>query len=72
MAEDKAEQLRAPEKLAKGKAKSQVYEEMEERVPLNPKRKDHGLEENSAVATQVKKALEACRHSQWKGERYQK
>ena len=28
---------------------------MEERVQLNPKKKDHGLEENSAVATQVKK-----------------
>ena len=41
--------------MAKAKARSQVYEEMEERIPLNPKKKDHGLEENSAVATQVKK-----------------
>ena len=28
---------------------------MEERVQLNPKKKDHGHEENSAVVTQVKK-----------------
>ena len=37
LAENKAEQLRVQEKLAKAKARSQVYEEMEERVPLNPK-----------------------------------
>ena len=33
---------------------------MEEKVPLNPKKKDYGLEENSAVATQVKK--KHCKH----------
>ena len=33
---------------------------MEERMPLNPKKTDHGLEENSAAATQVKK--EHCKH----------
>ena len=33
---------------------------MEERVLLNPKKKDHGLEENSAVSTQMKK--EHCKH----------
>ena len=60
LAENKAEQLRVQEKLAKAKARSQVYEEMEERMPLNPKKKDHGLEENSVVATQVKK--EHCKH----------
>ena len=60
MAENKAEQLRVQEKSTKAKARSQVYEEMEERVPLNPKKKDHGLEENSAVVTQVKK--EHCKH----------
>ena len=37
LAENKAEQLRVQEKLAKAKARSQVYEEMEERMPLNPK-----------------------------------
>ena len=41
--------------MAKGNARSQVHEEMEERVPLNPKKKDHVLKENVAVATQVKK-----------------
>ena len=61
MAENKAEQLRIQEKLAKAKARSQVYEEMEERMPLNPKTQDHGLEENSAVDTQVKK--EHCKHA---------
>ena len=60
MAENKAEQLRVQEKLAKAKSRSQVYEKMEERMPLNTKKKDHGLEENSAVATQVKK--EHCKH----------
>ena len=35
LVENKAEKLRVQEKLAK--ARSQVYEEMEERVPLNPK-----------------------------------
>ena len=64
MAENKAEQLakylRAQEKLAKSKAKSQFYEEIYERVLLNPKKQSHGLEENSAVATQVKK--EHCKH----------
>ena len=33
---------------------------MEERMPLNPKKKDHGLEENLAVPAQVKK--EHCKH----------
>ena len=33
---------------------------MEERLPLNPKQKDHGLEENSEVATQMKKGH--CKH----------
>ena len=61
LAENKAEQLRVQEKLAKAKARSQVCEEMEERIPLNPKKKDHGLEENSAVATKVKK--EHCKHA---------
>ena len=60
LVENKAEQLRVQEKLAKAKARSQVYEEMKERMPLNPKKKDHGLEEKSAVATQVKK--EHCKH----------
>ena len=55
LAENKAEKLRVQEKLAKGNARSQVHEEIEERVPLNPKKKYHGLEENVAVATQVKK-----------------
>ena len=55
LVQNKAEWLRVKEKLAKGKARSQVYEEMEERAPLNPVKKDHGLEENSAVASQVKK-----------------
>ena len=55
LAENKAEQLRVQEKLAKAKARSQVYEEMQERIPLNPKKTDHGLEENSAVATQANK-----------------
>ena len=45
MTENKAEELRVQEKLAKAKARSQVYEEMEEKLPLNPKKKDHGLEE---------------------------
>ena len=61
LVENKAEQLRVQEKLAKAKARSQVYEEMEERMPLNSKKTDHGLEENSAVATQVKK--EHCKHA---------
>ena len=43
------------------KAKSQVYEEIEERVPLNPKSKYRGLEENSAVVTQVEK--EHCKNA---------
>ena len=60
LAENKAEQLRVQEKLAKGNARSQVYEEIEKGVPLNPKKKDHGLEENVAVATQVKKGH--CKH----------
>ena len=60
MAENKAEQLRVQEKLAKAKSRSQVYEKMEERMPLNTKKKDHGIEENSPVATQVKK--EHCKH----------
>ena len=60
LVENKAEKLRVQEKLAKAKARSQVYEEMEERVPLNPKKKDHALEENSAVATHVKKGH--CKH----------
>ena len=60
LGENKAEQLRVQEKLAKFKARSQVYEEMQERILLNPKKTDHGLEENSAVATQVKK--EHCKH----------
>ena len=60
LAENKAEQLRVQEKLAKAKARSQVYEEMQERIPLNPKKTDHGLEENSAVATQANK--EHCKH----------
>ena len=55
MAQNKTEWLRVQEKLAKGKARSQVYEEMEERAPLNPVKKDHGLEGNSAVVSQVKK-----------------
>ena len=54
MTENKAEELKVQEKLAKVKVRSQVYEEMEEKLPLNPKKKDHGLEKNSAVATQVK------------------
>ena len=28
---------------------------MEERTPLNPRKKNHGLEENSIVVTQLKK-----------------
>ena len=60
MAENKAEQLSVQEKLAKAEARSQVYKEMEERMPLNPKMKGHGFEENSAVATKVKK--EHCKH----------
>ena len=60
MAENKADQLQVQEKLAKAKARSQVYEEIGEKVPLNPKKKDHGLEENSAVATHLKK--EYCKH----------
>ena len=60
MAENKAEQLRVQEKFAKAKSRSQVYEKMEERMPLNTKKKDHGLEENSEVTTQVKK--EHCKH----------
>ena len=60
LAEYKAEQLRVQEKLAKAKAKPQVYEEREERTSLNPKKKGYGLEENLAVATQVKK--EHCKH----------
>ena len=65
LTENKAEQFlqqrqAVQEKLAKAKARSQVNEEMEERVPLNPKKKDHGVEENSAVATQMKK--EHCKH----------
>ena len=55
LAENKTEQLRAQEKLGKAKARPQVYEEMEERKPLDPKKKD-----------------QACRHSQWKSEIYQK
>ena len=55
LAENKAEQLRVQEKLAKAKARLQVYEEMQERIPLNPKKTDLGLEENSAVATQANK-----------------
>ena len=55
LVENKAEQLRVQEKLAKAKARSQVYKEMEETAPLNPKKKDHGLEENSVVITQLKK-----------------
>ena len=43
------------------KARSQVYKEIEERVPLNPKSKYRGLEENSAVVTQVKK--EHCKNA---------
>ena len=54
LAENKAEQLSVQEKLAKAEARSQVYKEMEERMPLNPKMKVH------AVATQVKK--EHCKH----------
>ena len=57
--------------MAKAKARSQVYKEMEERVPLNTKKKDHGLEENSTsedVKSEDRK-LQACGHSQWKGER---
>ena len=42
LAENKAEQLRVQEKLAKAKARSQIYKEMEERMSLNPKKKDHG------------------------------
>ena len=60
MAENKAEQLRVQEKLAKAKAKPQVYEAREEITSLNPKKKDYGLDENSAVATQVKK--DHCKH----------
>ena len=55
LVENKAEQLRVQEKLAKAKARSQVYKEMEETAPLNPKKKDNGLEKNSVVATQLKK-----------------
>ena len=57
---NEVEQLGVQEKSAKAKAISQVYEDMEERMLLNPKKKDHGLEENSAVPTQVKK--EHCKH----------
>ena len=60
MAENKAEQLRVQEKLAKAKAKPQVYEAREEITSLNPKKKDYGLDENSAVTTQVKK--DHCKH----------
>ena len=52
---NQAEQLKVQEKLAKAKAISQVYEEMEENMSWNHKKKDHGLEEKSPVANQVKK-----------------
>lgn len=41
--------------MSKAKARSQVYEEMEEIVPFNLKKKDQGVEKKLAVATQVKK-----------------
>ena len=38
MAENKVEQLRVQQKLGKVTAGSEVYEEMEQKVPLNPKK----------------------------------